>query len=468
MHRNFSHKLSRIYLSVLVSFLGSAFGFLILRAIQYFQYLLHQPRLAPRPLPEILREQPNAEERAVEIAAQNLRSGIEPRLLPDGQKKLVICAGLRNFREPWARDFGFASFGLLAMGEYRVTRQTLEVFFFNQKSNGQFPVKVHATNIFDRYLHSLFKRQQPNLHPIHPKYLTAHHTVSLDGNALLVIAALNYAFRSGDKGFVQEHWQQLIRAMNWLTNHAPDNDGLLEQGAYADWADSIARKGRVLYTNIIYWKALKEMARVAGALEYSQSRESFQRKADRIKQAINNYFWRGDLGYFVTSQVFNNLSSGGNLLAIAWDLATPNQANTILDHMQEYKMAEPVPTRTVQHPYPRKFIAIENRLGGLSSYHTDAAWLWIGAWHVIACQHTGRDTLARELFRRIACVINRDREVHEVYAPDGHFLTTFWYTSEAPLTWSAGMVIYAWDQLVKSNPMALETNAPDDSLETGA
>ena len=104
----------------------------------------------------------------------------------------------------------------------------------------------------------------------------------------------------------------------------------------------------------------------------------------------------------------------------------------------------------------------------MRSYHTDAAWLWIGAWHVIACLHTGRIDLARDLFWRMARVIARDGEVHEVYAPDGQFLSTFWYTSEAPLTWSAGMVVYAWDFLTKTNRKALETNALDDSLREGA
>jgi hypothetical protein len=34
--------------------------------------------------------------------------------------------------------------------------------------------------------------------------------------------------------------------------------------------------------------------------------------------------------------------------------------------------------------------------------------------------------------------------VHEVYGKNGRFLSTFLYTSEAPLTWNASMVIYAF------------------------
>jgi hypothetical protein len=49
----------------------------------------------------------------------------------------------------------------------------------------------------DRYLHSLLGKQQPNFIPIRPKYVTAHNTISLDGNGLLAVAALHYIQRSG-------------------------------------------------------------------------------------------------------------------------------------------------------------------------------------------------------------------------------------------------------------------------------
>jgi hypothetical protein len=150
------------------------------------------------------------------------------------------------------------------------------------------------------------------------------------------------------------------------------------------------------------------------------------------------------LGYYVTNQVFDNLSSSGNLLAIAWGLTTPEQAHAILDNMNKFDMAYPVPTQVVHRAYPDKFIALENRLGGIANYHTSAAWLWLGAWHVIALTRMGRLAEAETLLYRISKAIVRDGAVHEVYGPDGYYLSTFWYTSEAPLTWSAGMVVYAY------------------------
>lgn len=435
--------------SPLVVFLGtlvaSLTGYFLPQFIRYFQKLYRQPGLPARTAAEPNAATPSLQliEQARTLAAENLRAGIETRRLPNGEEKLIVCAGVRNFREPWARDFGFASFGLLELGEARAVRECLEVFLLTQNASGQFPVKVHSTSVLNRYLHSLFEREQPTNTPLRPKYITAHNTISLDGNGLLVIALLHYAAITGDHTFARTHWLALEKAMSWLETHAPEEDGLLSQGAFADWADTIARQGKVLYTNVIYWKALDEMAAAAGRYGKTEAHIRFTARAARLAEAINRHFWRPDLGYFITSQVFDNLSSSGNLLAIAWGLATPQQAHAILDAMRFYDMASPVPTQAVHRAYPGKFIALESRLGGITQYHTHFAWLWLGAWHVIALTHMGRLEEARELIYRMSRVIVRDGAVHEVYAPNGRFASNLWYTSEAPLTWSAGMYVYA-------------------------
>jgi len=340
---------------------------------------------------------------------------------------------VRNFREPWARDFGFASYGLMAAGEVQAVKEGLELFLLTQRPSGQFPVKIHSTSIPDRYIHSLFNRQQPIHDPIKPKYVTAHRTISLDGNALIVIAALNYVAVSGDTEFAATHRPQLEQAVAWLEEHADVGDGLLTQGAYTDWADSVGRTGKILYTNVLYWKALDGLG--------------FVEKADRVKTAVNTHFWRDDLGYFITSKKHEMLSSDGNLLAIAWGLATPAQADQILNRMDEFGMADPVPTQVTNEAYPNKLIAIENRLGGIGHYHTHAAWLWLGGWHIVALARAGHKAEAQAMFQRASAAIVRDGVVHEVYDRDGAYLSTRWYTSEAPLTWSAGVLVYAYHEL---------------------
>ncbi len=432
------------------------FGYFMWRLLRYLRKLWGQPRLAQRQV-EIERL-PDAvvEAEAAAIAETNVRGGLEMRKLLNGEEKLILCAGARNFREPWARDFGFASYGLLAMGEARAVKEGLEVFFHYQRPSGQFPVKVHSTNILDRVLHSLLGREQPVTEPLRPKYKSAHNTISLDGNALLVTAVLHYVKHHQDDAFLQRWWPSLQRGLSWLAEHEQGEDNLLHQRAYADWADSIDRRGHILYTNVIYWKATVEMALAAHKIGRTDAADHYEAEADRLRESIQAHFWEEELGYFITSRRFRNLSSAGNLLAAAWGLASPTQAHSILDKMAAFDMANPVPTQVVNLPYPERYIGLENRLAGIPHYHTSAAWLWLGAWHVIACVRLGRMVEANALFRRLSEFIVRDGVVHEVYGQDGRFLSTRWYTSEAPLTWNAGMVLYAYHILLEKTELSQE------------
>jgi len=53
-------------------------------------------------------------------------------------------------------------------------------------------------------------------------------------------------------------------------------------------------------------------------------------------------------------------------------------------------------------------------------------------------------------------VITRDRQVNEVHGPDSKPLSSFWYKSEAPLTWNAGMLLYAYQ--IYEKQLQAETN----------
>jgi hypothetical protein len=199
----------------------------------------------------------------------------------------------------------------------------------------------------------------------------------------------------------------------------------------------------VLYTNVLYWKALHEFTQTAKKYGFDADHTEFAAKETQLGLAINKHFWREDLGYFITSSQFELLNSDGNLLAVAWGLATLAQSHAILDKMRDLGMSDPVPTQVTDQPYGMQYVALENRLGGIAHYHTLAAWLWLGGWHVVALTRVGRIAEARTLLHRIYDLIERDQVVHEVYNQSGQPLKTFWYSSEAPLTWNAGMIVYA-------------------------
>lgn len=383
--------------------------------------------------------------RAFIIAAQNLIAAIEDRHLPGGEMKTVVNAGRRNFREPWARDFGFSTYGLLELKEYNAIRETLEVFLQFQTPEGQFPIKVHSTNILVRSLYSMLNKPQPIINPLRPRYISGFKSISLDGNPLLVSAAVEYARKSGDTAFLRTHWRQLLQALHWMEGFAPDEDRLVSQAPYSDWADTVARSGKVLYTNVVYWKALHDVAEADRDFNLPGDGVHFRQLADQLQQSIIEHFWRVELGYLITNDEFHQLSAGGNLLAIAWGCVDETMAASIFAKMATFGMHIPLPTKPLSGHYPRKAIAPLTRLGGFPNYHEDVAWIWLGAWHVIALARHERLSEAEELLDRISAVIARDKLVYEVYKDNGKHFTNFFYTAEAPLTWSAAMLVHAFN-----------------------
>jgi glycogen debranching enzyme len=436
---------------------GAVAGISSLLTYQYLSGILKQPRLTPWTILSQPEEFITQEALALFIATENLRAGVQTRRLKNGKYKEVLHAGYRNFRESWARDFGFASFGLLVLEQYDVVKQTLESFLVYQTPTGQLPVKLHSIDFVTRYFHSFLGREQSTEGVLRAKYISGHGAPSLDGQAILVISALNYARQTKDIDFLKKYWASLVKAMEWLGEHKrTSQDALLYQESFADWADSVARRGCVHYTNVVYWRALAEMAKTAIELDMSMYATLYKEKAQAAASAIHERFWRADLGYFVTSDTLSLLNSDGNLLAVAWELATPEQAESILQVLEDAGMSSPVPTRCTSSPYPREMIAIENILAGVPNYHTSAAWMWLGAWHVIALCRCGDLAKAQELLSRMAAVIVKNKQIHEVYAPNGEPLASIWYKPEAPLTWNAGMFIYACKQFEEANAHQLK------------
>jgi hypothetical protein len=103
---------------------GATAGIASLIVYQYLNTILKQPRLISRAVLSKAEDFDTVEAHALFIAADNLRSAIEARHMSNRKTRELLHAGYRNFRESWARDFSFASYGLLALKEFKVVKDT--------------------------------------------------------------------------------------------------------------------------------------------------------------------------------------------------------------------------------------------------------------------------------------------------------------------------------------------------------
>ena len=422
--------LYRLYLFVIW-----AFGYWLLDVARTAKKVLSQDRL----------EKPSTEGlEPVEIVRVCLQSCLETRKTGPKDTATVVCAGFRHFREPWARDFGFASFGLMTEGRADVVEDGVRLFFSHQASSGQLPLKLHSTILVERYLHSVLHRVQPVDANLIPRFITAHGTRSLDSVLLLVIAWAECAVAKGDRALAVDLHGGAVRALAWVERYK-GHTGLLHQGPFADWADSIARKGPVLYTNVLWWKAVKGMEAVESLLPEGMVHAS--EGSSVIGQRILDAYYSQEEGYLFQTPTHAMFCSAPNYMAVAWGLTEREQSLRILHYARQAGMSDVVPSRVTDREYPFYQVGPEMRLAGIAHYHTKCSWMWIGGWHAMACLRAERVDEAREIVDRMLSVVARDHTVYEVHAQDGQPLATRLYHSEEPLSWNAAMILYAYDSV---------------------
>lgn len=418
-------------LARLIQFLVWTLGYALLDVYRTAQKVLGRESLS-RPSTEGLEP--------IEVVRACLDSCLEVRRVSPTQSATVLCAGFRHFREPWARDFGFASYGLIAEGRSDVVRDGVMLFFRHQKSTGQLPLKMHSTFLLERYLHSLFARVQPVDANLIPRFLTAHGTRSLDSTLLLVIAWGECVLHAKDEELAVDLHGQVLHALEWVERYK-GKYGLLHQGPFADWADSIGRRGAVLYTNVLWWKAVKCLEEVEAFLP--NKLRPHQDTSKEIEERILTHFFCENLGYLKATPHSPMFVSTGNFLAVAWGLTTRKQSLSILDYADKEELSLPVPSRVTDREYPFYLVGPEMWIAGISNYHTSCAWMWIGGWHAVANHRVGRTDRARQIVDSMLATVARDGTVYEVHAPDGKPLATRLYQSEEPLSWNAAMILYA-------------------------
>lgn len=408
-------------------------------------WLLDVARLARRVWARDPLERPDTDGMSpVEVVRACLESCLEERRIGPKQSATVVCAGFRHFREPWARDFGFASFGLMTEGREDVVEDGVRLFFSHQASSGQLPLKLHSTVLIERYLHSVLHRVQPVDADLIPRFITAHGTRSLDSALLLIIAWAECVVKTGNEALAVDLHGGALRALAWVERYRGKN-GLLNQGPFADWADSIARKGPVLYTNVLWWKALKGLEQVEELLpaKVTHSTET----SETVGRRILEEYYSEEAGYLYQTPTHAMFCAAPNYMAVAWGLTSPEQSQRILAYAREFGMSAVVPSRVTDREYSFYQVGPEMWMAGITNYHTSCSWMWIGGWHAVACLEAGLKEEAEELVERMLSVVKRDRTVYEVHAPDGEPLATRLYHSEEPLSWNAAMILYAYDSV---------------------
>jgi glycogen debranching enzyme len=367
---------------------------------------------------------------AFQIALNNLRSLYGE----DG-----IFAGARHFKDYWGRDSFFASFGCLEIEDSYIVKKNLSLHLNCLNKRGQLPLRIGATpkGVVLAYFGIKPKKRTPIYH-------TDKNLFSpVDQNSLFVIAFFQYIKKTKDTDFLKANLDKIERIVSWNFHNCHDGV-LMEEDEYCNWADSIKKKGKVLYTNVCYCHSLKCMSELYKIIGNKQMYNEYLEKHQRVKNKINELFWSGEhyLDWIDKDKQHNYFSTDGNLLAVLWDIADIVRAKHIEEASHIFEVNE-VPSECVHPLYPKKLISSQVKLIGLEDYHNGVSWLWLGCINALAKDKLGMKKEALSLLERISSIIIESNGVYEIYEETGEPVNRFIYKAEFPFAWSAGLFVYA-------------------------
>ena len=265
----------------------------------------------------------------------------------------------------------------------------------------------------------------------------------------------------------------------------------------ANWMDIFPVRGKVLYDNVLYFKALSCAADLAGesgdadrvkkfkilaekckaGTEYTLwvdgSHDSLQERLDYLKNEIKNsrhledeyimlsqnsahLIWRP---YFLPYRTFryygNWFDTLGNSLAILFDVADASQSKKILEYAGQVGISDPYPAKAIYPPvYPgdvdwRKYFLVGN-LNLPDHYHNGGIWPFVGGFYISALVKAGMNDKAEELIEALAGANKKGRILDWEFNEWMHGKTGNPMGKEKQ-AWSAAMYVYAYNCVKRGN-----------------
>jgi len=278
-------------------------------------------------------------------------------------------ASFKFYNSIWARDGAVTILGATSAGDEKL----LETSYKTLKT-----LKKYQTPL----------GQIPNAFLLDKKTPTYYAT---DANSWWVIGAERYfsairgRYPTEARKFLSEFWPSVKLSVSWLKYQIKDRSGLLDVSEASDWMDSsIGRRGKVFYTNCLYWKAIdsaNKLAKAAKEKEFDPAPYSGEGAEDlkELKRRINLVFWPEEKGkeildvwrteffeeavhplrkhyinYLSFEYIEDRCDVLAHSLAIIFGIPDRERRQKILKYLSERKVSNPYPVKVLNPPvfYP--------------------------------------------------------------------------------------------------------------------
>lgn len=353
----------------------------------------------------------------------------------------ATVAGRRHFHQTWIRDSSFAAWGHLALGEHERAGSFVSLVESHVTGDGRLPLRFGDPFMAGPALRDLvsgftrFEARDPRLEPRWGD--DKQNTVIVDSNPLFVLTAGLLELCRGTKP-TRVRLDAMERAFAYSESRC--RFGLIWQEPYADWCDSIKRRGYVTYTNALHYGAARVLALLAPS---GERRERYASRAEEIRLLINERLWTRTRYAEWTSETgtMRNYSVESNMLCALLGISSDAQTNLLFTSFDRIPEFTAHVGRRVSPRYPNKLVSKSMTLLSMRHYHDEMQWLWTTGLALLSSRITTPNA-EREaaLIRAVEHLTRGDAWISEVYLDNERF-SNWWYTSEEPFAWSAGMLL---------------------------
>lgn len=376
-----------------------------------------------------------------------------------------------NYRSVWARDGAITLISTVHLDDAEIVaagRRTLETLLDAIAPTGQIPANVRIDDG-------------------KPDYSGVGNICSIDSGLWVIIAFYHYISRHRDDAFLQEYAPRLQAAMNWLTAHDSNNDGLLEIPEAGDWTDLFGRSYNVLYDEILWYRANVCFGRISEMLGEFERAADYLRWSQHIRNRVLSVFWPststaeaeriatfadrqlslGDTHYLiaeVTPFSFNwRCDVIGNIMASLVNILDVDRSRQAFHFMwgvgvnQPWPVANLYPVVQAGDPDWRAYYTV-NLLNLPHHYHNGGIWPFIGGMWVRFIHRIGFHEVACRELVRLAEVnrlgLNREWEFNEwIHGQTGRPM------GKAFQAWSAASFLRACHE-IEAEPSDLGAEEP--------
>jgi hypothetical protein len=210
-------------------------------------------------------------------------------------------------------------------------------------------------------------------------------TWSASYSVVVMIALYNYYLYTGDLGFVRDHWQAVVRQMEWDAQQVDSNGLFAVNSQNADDWNLETPTGEVTYVNAAYIQALNSAAGLAGALGQTAEAKQWASQAAAVKAAINRRLWDAKTGlYDPSSNLRGSAVQDANVTAILAGIPGRSRARGIVKVLRR---------------------ALATRYGPVAASADATGYIrdispYMGSFNVLADFEAGNESAALQLMRQ--------------------------------------------------------------------